>query len=401
MSGGGQGAAVRGPRPAPCGGGGGGRLLPLLLGALLLAAPAPAPEMAVAEPAVQRDAELAPRPLPGPPQSAGVAPVERAAEVDPRAFPGPPPSGSVAAVQLDAAVDTTRLTVGDRLTLTVRIDHDPAVEIILPPPTLALPDGIEQVGFAHPAPAQGGVRGGRVVERLIWQLRTWQVGRFTLPAVAVTYLGGDGQEERVASLPLDLEVVSVRRGGEETPRPMTGPVALPINWRLGAMAGGLGVLFAAGVVAGIAAWRRRPRPTPAPPPAPAADQIALAALVRLAHSEAFAHGDAEQVATRLSAITRHYLEQRLAFPALESTTREVEEWLSHCAAVDPTLRATLLDLLFATDRVKFAQGWATVDELTAQIDRARTVVLRLAGAASGAAGATPEVGGRSSTAAAG
>jgi len=292
------------------------------------------------------------------------------------AAPPAPPSSAPPPVTVAGEVETTRLTLGDTVTFTVRVDHDPAVELILPDGALALPDGIEQGGFAHTTTPDPN---GRTVERLIWQLRGWQVGRFTLPAVTVTYLDADHQEQRATSLPIDLEVVSVRASNDEPPRPMTDPVEIPINWRLWAMVAAFGVLLAAGLIAGITAWRRRPRKEAPPPPPTPADQIALAALARLAESEALAAGDAERVATRLSAITRHYLEHRLSFPALESTTREVEEWLTGCDEVDPELRATLLDLLFATDRVKFAQGWATVDELTAQIDRARDAVARLGG----------------------
>jgi len=295
----------------------------------------------------------------------------------------PPPSPAAPTspappVTVAGEVDATRLTLGDTVTLTVRVDHDPAVEVVLPDPTLALPDGVEQAGFAHTTAAGPD---GRTVERLIWQLRGWQLGRFTLPPVAVTYLGSDRTEKRAATRAIDIEVVSVRTTQEEGVRPMTPPVGLPVNWRLWAMVAGLAALIAAGLVAGIAAWRRRPRKQVAPPPPPPADRVALDALVRLAHSDALADGDAERVATDLSAITRHYLEHRLRFPALESTTREVEGWLKGCGEVDEPLRATLLDLLFATDRVKFAKGWATKEELTAQIDRARAAVVRLGGRA--------------------
>ncbi len=292
----------------------------------------------------------------------------------------PPPAAATppapSPVTVAAEVDTTRLTLGDTVTLTVRVDHDPAVEPILPEARLDLPDGIEQAGFARTTTPDPN---GHTVERLVWQLRAWQVGRFTLPSVVVTYLDADHQEQRTASRTIDIEVVSVRATEDEPPRPMTDPVPLPVNWRLVAMVAGFAVLLAAGLVAGITAWRRRPRKQPPPPPPTPPDQVALEALLRLAHSDALAEGDAERVATRLSAITRHYLEHRLTFPALESTTREVEQWLTSCDEVTTEMRATLLDLLFATDRVKFAQGWATVDELTAQIDRAKEAVTQLGG----------------------
>jgi len=292
------------------------------------------------------------------------------------AAPPAHPSSAPPPVAVAAEVDTTRLTLGDTVTLTVRVDHDPAVELILPDGAISLPAGIEQRGFAHTTTPDPN---GRTVERLVWQLRGWQIGRFTLPAVAVTYLDGDHRERRVTSLPIDLEVVSVRTSDDEPPRPMTDPVLIPINYRLWAMVAAFGLLLAAGLVAGIAAWRRRPRKEAPPPPPTPADQIALAALARLAESEALTKGDAERVATRLSAITRHYLEHRLTFPALESTTREVDEWLTSCSEVDPELCATLLDLLFATDRVKFAQGWATAEELTDQIGKATEAIIRLGG----------------------
>jgi hypothetical protein len=120
------------------------------------------------------------------------------------------------------------------------------------------------------------------------------------------------------------------------------------------------------------------------PPVPC-DQTALADLDTLAASDPVKNAEAEPVATRLSAIVRRFLEERLAFNALESTTAEMGRKLDSLPEVDGELRTTLLGLLTATDQVKFARGWAGREELEGQIQRARSAVALL-----GAGGQGPQ-----------
>jgi len=274
-------------------------------------------------------------------------------------------------VAVTAEVDRTAITLGEPVAFTLRVAHDPAVEPVLPRGTLPFP-GFELVKFAQREESAG----EQVVEILTWTLTRWELGKVDIPPVSVSYLDRDHQPQEAASLPIPVEVTPVLAADDETLRAMKPAVVLPVNWRFWGLVSAFSALLAAGMVAGIVAWRRRPRREKAAPVAPPmpCDQEALAALTALAGSDEVKNGAAEPVATRLSAIVRHFLENRLACNAVESTTAEMTAKLAATPEVDGVVGATLLDLLTATDQVKFARGWAGREELEGQIDRARGAV---------------------------
>jgi len=277
-------------------------------------------------------------------------------------------------VVVTAEVDRTAITLGEPVTLTLRVAHDQEIEPVLPRHTLPFP-GFELVNFAPREEATG----ERVVETLTWTLTRWELGKTEIAPIAVSYLDRDHQPQEATSLPIPVEVTPVLAADDETLRAMKPAVTLPVNGRFWGLVVALAALLAAGAVAGIVAWRRRPRREKAVPAVPAVpcDQAALTALATLAASDAVKNGAAEPVATRLSAIVRHFLEARLAFNALESTTAEMTAKLRATPEVDGPLHATVLELLTATDQVKFARGWAGRAELEGQIERACSAVALL------------------------
>jgi len=277
-------------------------------------------------------------------------------------------------VTVTAEVDRSAITLGEPVTVTLRVAHDQAIEPVLPRRTLSFP-GFELRKFAQREAAVG----EQVVEILTWTLTRWELGKVEIPPIVVSYLDRDHHPQEAKSLAIPVEVTPVLAEDDDTLRAMKPAVVLPVNWRFWGMVVALAALLAAGVVAGIVAWRRRPRREKEAPAAPAmpSDQVALAALADLAASDEVKNAAAEPVATRLSAIVRRFLEARLAFNAVESTTAEMTAKLAATPEVDGVLGATLLDLLTATDRVKFARGWAGREELEGQIERARGAVMFL------------------------
>jgi hypothetical protein len=277
----------------------------------------------------------------------------------------------MAPVVVTGEVDRTAITLGDPLTFTLRVEHDPEVEPVLPRSSLPFP-GFDKVKFTQ----RQETAGTRTAEVLTWTLTRWELGRVEIPPVSVSYLDRDHRPQQVSSLTIPIEVTPVLAADDEQLRAMKPAVVLPVNWRFWGLVIALAMVLAAGSVAGILAWRRRPRRervAPAAPPVPC-DQAALAALTALAGSDEVKNGAAEPVATRLSGIVRRFLEARLAFNALESTTAEMTAKLGAVPEVNPELHTTFLELLTATDQVKFALGWAGREELEGQIDRARGAV---------------------------
>lgn len=250
------------------------------------------------------------------------------------------------------ALDTTLITVGDRVTLEVRVQH-PADAAV------AWPDSLDVDPFevldARVAPTQTRGDVGSSVAR--FSLTTFELGEVELPSFDVRVLHPDGREEVLATDGYGVEVVSVgvEEGGDI--REIRGPVTIPVG-ALGLLA--LAILLMLLGAAAYAVIQRRRRSdageivAPGPPPRPP-HEVALEELDRLEASTLLEDGRIKDYHIRVSEILRRYVEERFRVPALEMTTWEVLGGLQS-AGVDEGVRADLRRFLDQCDLVKFAKA---------------------------------------------
>jgi hypothetical protein len=211
--------------------------------------------------------------------------------------------------------------------------------------------------------AQGTVYHQRVV------LTVFKTGRFALPPAGVTVPLRSGAV--VLSTPggLGFEVRSVLPAGEKDPqpRPAAPPLPLPAGrafwWTLAGCAAAIA----------LAAWaharKRRARGEAAaekPFLSPFAELAA--ALERLRQT-----GSALEVHTGLSLALRRYLSRRLPFPAVESTTSEIQRQL-HSRRLPHAVARPTVELLRSCDLVKFARRPASEHDSAARLEAARGLV---------------------------
>lgn len=262
------------------------------------------------------------------------------------------PAALNAQSSLTTALDTTLITVGDRLTLQVRVEHaaDAAV---------SWPDSVDVQPFevldARVAPTQ--TRGQTAVSTATFSLTTFELGEQELPAFDVRVLHPDGREEELPTDRYGVEVVSVGVDDSGDIREIRGPLAIPLGMlRLLAF---LVLLMLVGAAL-YAAWARRRRHDgddgfqPGPPPRPA-HEVALEELDRLESSTLLVEGRVKDFHIRVSEVLRRYVEARFRVPALEMTTWEVMGGLQS-VGVDEGLRTDLRRFLDQCDLVKFAKA---------------------------------------------
>lgn len=258
-------------------------------------------------------------------------------------------------VRVSTSVDTTLVTVGDRITLRVSIEH-PADAVVAWPDTLDLtPFELIDARILDARPAAED--GGRSVSELVLVVSAFELGELELPSFELPVVGVDGETEIVETDAFGVEVVTV--GADETGdiREIRGPVSLPVGL-LGIVLPLLLVLLGA-LLAWVAMKRMRRRDdvdTPvarAPPPRPA-HEIALEALADLEASPMLERGQVKEYHIRVSDIIRTYVERRFRVDALEMTSREVLDGLTR-AGVDPNFREGLRRFLEQCDLVKFAK----------------------------------------------
>ena len=257
---------------------------------------------------------------------------------------------ALAQPRLDVTLKPRQITVGDRIEAVLTLRANPAGLAGDP----RFPAWGRIWGEAEVLQKEEARRIGTENGAAVWQQRivlaAFRPGRIELPPVAVAVPLRDRTLQAQTPAGLAIEVRSVLPAGEENPKlkPAAPPRPLPIGeafwWTLAAMS-------AAALLALLGVWwqgRRAVAETEAArPPLPPFDEL-LRELDRLAEEPS-----AVRLHTRLSLALRHYLGRSLDFPALESTTSEIQRRLAF-RLPGPLVRPAV-ELLRSCDLVKFAR----------------------------------------------
>jgi hypothetical protein len=247
-------------------------------------------------------------------------------------------------------LDTTVVTVGDQIQLTVTVEHPVGARVAWPD-SLDL-DPFEVLGAEALAPAR---EGGSVRSGVVLTLTAFELGELEIPSFEVWVEGPGEASQTLATDRFGVEVVSVGvdEGGDI--RDIRGPLAVP----LGVVTVSLW-LVALGALVAVAFWlgRRMRRkkaggpvtPVPTRPP----HEVALEALTRIAASSMLERGQVKEYHIAISEALRTYVEGRFLVPALEMTTREVVDGLGSGDAPRGFIDG-LRRFLDRCDLVKFAK----------------------------------------------
>jgi hypothetical protein len=126
--------------------------------------------------------------------------------------------------RLRSDVDTTLVTVGDRVRLTVSIEHSAGARI-------QWPDSLDLSPFevlaAEALPRSG--EGDRVRSGVVLTLAAFELGGLEIPSFDVTVVGPGEQSETVSTDRFGVEVVTVGADESGDIRDIRGPLALPVS----------------------------------------------------------------------------------------------------------------------------------------------------------------------------
>jgi hypothetical protein len=250
-----------------------------------------------------------------------------------------PPRGDAPTVA--ARLDKNEGRVGDLFVLTVTAVGAREIPTNLPTNLDIAP--FEVMG-GDPVVEEKDLGNGRVSRSFRLQVSVYETGELSLPPIAVTYIGKDGQvgKQRTAAVP--VKIISLLAN---EPNPQLKEVSAPVpvmkrDLTLVYATGGLVAAALGGLLALVIRRRLRARAAlrPAQPPRPA-HQIALQKLDDLARTGFGPDADMQALYFQLSEVIREYLGARFAFPALEMTTEELIDRLSKRAGtVVGTLRGS-------------------------------------------------------------
>jgi hypothetical protein len=206
----------------------------------------------------------------------------------------------------------------------------------------------------------------------VWRQRivvaAFRPGRVPLPPVEVALPYRDRTVQARTSPGLAFEVRSVIPADQKEPKPKppAPPLRLPVgNLFMWVVAG----LACACALLAYLLFRRRKEvagQVPAAIALPAFEEL-LGELDRLGADPAI---PAVQVHTRISQALRRYFGRSLSFPAMESTTTEIQRRLLG-RRIPSTLVRRTVELLRACDLVKFARQEVAPERVQERIDTAR------------------------------
>jgi len=301
-----------------------------------------------------------------------------------RAMAGTVVSGALAGVLLLAAtvpvaaqsriqsdVDTTLVTVGGRITLTVRVAHPVDASVVWPDSVDLSP--FEVLGARLEPTA---TEGGGAVSTAVFSIAAFELGELEIPSFQLSVLNANGESQQLATDRFGVEVTSV--GSDETGdiRGIRGPMSIAVSVLWLALWALLFMLLGAAGFALYRRWRRRSRTVEhavrGPPPR-APHEVALEALDALDASPMLARGEVKEYHVQASDILRRYVEAVFGVPALEMTTWEVIAGLEREDAPGEA-RAELRRFLDQCDLVKFAKVRPDADTARSTLALGRSIV---------------------------
>ena len=220
---------------------------------------------------------------------------------------------------VSATADPVRATVGDRVTLTIVVDHDPATTV-------------EGAGFGADvgafeiiavAPPRTEAHGAASRTTIAYTLAAFRTGDLTVPAQSIVYRGADGSGA-VTTDPLTVTIVSVLSPGDAELRPLKPQIDLadpaPPPFVPMLFVAGMAALTALGFVLMRRAAAIRPLSVAALEVVrePSARDVARAALDSIATGD-LAAADVSEYYARVAATMRAYLSARFDVPAYAMT----------------------------------------------------------------------------------
>ena len=263
-------------------------------------------------------------------------------------------------------------TVGDRLTLTITVEHRDGVALT-PPGYGAGFGGIEVVDIAQPSVETR--EGGRARTMFTYTLAAFKTGEFTVPAQSISFTTPDGTAGTVSTTPRSVTINSVLDPGDASLRPLKpqldidaaapSPIAPVLFVAMLAALTALGyVLQARAVAIPPPALVSAPSP-PAPPDERA--RIALDAAAPLAAADVRAYY------ALIAAAVRAYLGARFDFPAYAMTRTEMERGRA-AAGIDRWPARLTANLLEQCDAVQFAGFIPALERRAADLTAAHEII---------------------------
>lgn len=264
-------------------------------------------------------------------------------------------------IAVKAEVDKACVTIGERITYTVSIRHDPSIRIVSP---VQFPNTrdfeLKAVQDVKPITLENGL----ILEKRDFVIAAYTLGEYVIEGARVEYVTPDNVTKTIQTDQLYITVESVDKSGKEKTdiRTIKGAADIASRW-LKIFAA---VILSAGVLCVVLIFiikklLRKGKLEAEPPLLPPYEE-ASEALLRLFNSELIHNKQFKAYYFHLSEIMRRYLERRYDVRAVEMTTMEI---LFNLKSIhfDEATRKKIGSLLANCDLVKFAKYLPEEEEI--------------------------------------
>ena len=278
-------------------------------------------------------------------------------------------------------LDLSDITIGDKITYTIVIEHDKNTQLLNPKPIVMASEHFETYGPDVKLLKSKTRQRGRILKLIEYKITAYEPGEYNIPPIIIKCLDASEREFSTRSKTLGFKVRSVRPNGARTIKDIRGPENVPRNIAPYIL---IWVVLIVGL--GIAAYffyfkRRKPSVIVEPETVilqRLPHEIALEELREIELMDLVAKGEMKKYCTRISEVVRRYIEKRYGIAALELTTAKVLDALLKRKAPIFTNEKDLIDkigdFLNACDSVKFAKYQPSADEAYNLLQQARKIV---------------------------
>ncbi len=227
-------------------------------------------------------------------------------------------------IEVKSVVDTSHITIGDRITYTLSIDHVDTMRVEKPGEGVHLGQfEIKDYKIYDPVRQEG-----RILEKFEYVISVFDTGTFVIPPFPVAYFPNDslGDYKLIEASAITIYVESVIQDEERQLRDVKPPIDIPYDYFLLFSVISSIILIGALVYLGYRLYLKRKETgyfIKAPEPPRPAHEVALESLEELLKKDLLSDGLIKEFYSDISEIIRRYIEGRYFIPALEETSREI------------------------------------------------------------------------------
>jgi len=265
--------------------------------------------------------------------------------------------GKLDPVTVDAQIDNLKPTLGDVITYSIIVSHDP--DIVVHRPEYVIPEGLEKVGNGKSKPLKNKQQN---TQEFLLKLRIDKTGPISFPAIPVWFNAPDQNKNsirgKILTPKVNIEVQSLLKlEGNVSDLKDIKPIAkidAPWSHYLWKPLGVLCLLVLAYVL-----WNKLLNKSDIKPENNSiltAEQQAIEELKALENRDWIKLGRIRDHFFELSEIFRRYLENQYFFPAQEWTTEEIIYYFKNFSDLSDSQKMKAISILSESDKIKFAKA---------------------------------------------